>query len=241
MKILCLLAVLYTSIVLSTSTPAQQFINTNNNGGNTATFLDAAAEGASPDVSAQLTLDTSSSTPTQQGSVYTRWGKSDCPDTAELVYSGITAGHHYGHIGAGANYLCLPKDPEYPESTRAGAQAYGLIYGTEYRQPLLGAQNYNPPCAVCSVSRSSSLMIPAKQTCPSADWTEEYIGYLMSESISYSASMYVCVDKSMEVIPGSEALTGGAWIFHVEADCTTGLPCPPYDRNKELSCVVCTR
>ena len=31
----------------------------------------------------------------------------------ELVYSGITGGTLYCQEGGGANYLCMPKDPEY--------------------------------------------------------------------------------------------------------------------------------
>ncbi len=32
---------------------------------------------------------------------------------------------------------------------------------------------------------------------------------------------------------------GGALFFHVEAECG-GMQCPPYDPEKELTCVVCT-
>ena len=49
-----------------------------------------------------------------KGVVYTRWGRTSCPnDTgAELVYEGITGGSFWDH-GGGANYVCLPKDPQY--------------------------------------------------------------------------------------------------------------------------------
>ena len=36
-------------------------------------------------------------------------------------------------------------------------------------------------------------------------------------------------------------LTLGVLFCHVEADCNTGLPCPPYNNHKELNCVVCTK
>ena len=47
--------------------------------------------------------------------VYTRWGNTSCPSTegTSLVYSGITAGSYYNHDGGGANYLCMPEDPDY--------------------------------------------------------------------------------------------------------------------------------
>ena len=53
-------------------------------------------------------------------------------------------------------------------------------------------------------------------------------------------TMYECVDISLEGIPGSIADTDGAKLYHIEASCN-GMPCPPYNSYKELSCVVCTR
>lgn len=46
------------------------------------------------------------------GAVFVRWGRSDCPSTANLVYTGMTAGKNEGHRGDGLNMLCLPEDPE---------------------------------------------------------------------------------------------------------------------------------
>ena len=50
----------------------------------------------------------------------------------------------------------------------------------------------------------------------------------------------MCVDKNAEGIPGSDANTEGSLFYHVQARCT-GIPCPPYDSEKELACVVCTK
>ena len=51
--------------------------------------------------------------PKSGGVVYTRWGNSSCPTSSVEVYSGVTAGSYYIHSGGGANYLCMPNDPEY--------------------------------------------------------------------------------------------------------------------------------
>ena len=79
-------------------------------------------------------------------------------------------------------------------------------------------------------------MIPAKTTCP-AEWTMEYFGYLMSER--GSRTLYTCVDRNMEAIPGTDN-NGGGNFWHVEANCN-GLSCPPYNPEKELTCVVCSK
>jgi hypothetical protein len=50
--------------------------------------------------------------------------------------------------------------------------------------------------------------------------------------------MYECVDMAMESVPGSH--TNGGLLFHVEANCN-GMACPPYDAEKELGCVVCSK
>ena len=85
-------------------------------------------------------------------------------------------------------------------------------------------------------------MIPAKTQCPS-NWTLEYSGYLMSEGSlwsDHSRTMYECVDKNPDSVPGSAADTNGALFYHVEANCN-GMLCPPYDPQKELTCAVCTK
>ena len=120
--------------------------------------------------------------PTSGGVIYTRWGRTTCPTTqgTQLVYAGRTGGTHYRHEGGGANYLCMPDDPQYvlPHYSQGGAGAY--IYGTEYRVST-SQVNHNAPCAVCYVAtRLVALMIPAKVDCPPS-WTREYYGYLMTE------------------------------------------------------------
>ena len=179
--------------------------------------------------------------PRSGGVTYTRWGKSTCPNITgtDLVYSGRAGGSHYTHAGA-ANYLCMPSDPQYTLPFRAGVNGHSYVYGAEYESPIRGSNNHNIPCAVCYVStRETVLMIPAKTSCPRS-WIREYYGYLISEHHSHHPSNFECVDKDQESLPGSIANENGALFYHVEATCT-GLACPPYDSQKELNCVVCTK
>ena len=82
-------------------------------------------------------------------------------------------------------------------------------------------------------------MIPAWHHCPNG-WTVEYTGYLMSSFYTEGKATYECVDVNAESIPGSEANISVGTFYHVEAACT-GLACPPYDPQKELTCAVCTK
>ena len=176
------------------------------------------------------------------GVTYIRWGKSSCPNVAgtELVYEGRAGGSHFTYVGGGANYLCMPLDPQYTLPFQAGVRDHSYVYGTEYQSPLQGSHDHNVPCAVCYAStRETVLMIPAKTSCPTS-WTREYYGYLMSDYLGHHRSHYECVDKDQDSILGSKINTDGALFYHVEANCN-GMPCPPYDAQKELNCVVCTK
>ena len=100
--------------------------------------------------------------------------------------------------------------------------------------------NHKVPCAVCfAATRDTILMIPAKLTCPT-NWTLEYTGYLMTEHYTHRRSTYECVDKDAESVPGLDGSSDIAFLYHVEPICG-GLSCPPYDAQKELTCVVCSR
>ena len=179
------------------------------------------------------------------GLVYTRWGRTTCPPTSgtQLVYEGRAAGSHHGHKGGGSDILCMPEDPEYlnyAPGTQTISHLYGVDYAINNGQPLDSVRLHNMPCAVCCGNRSKVLMIPAKVNCP-PQWQREYYGYLLGPSSlhNYRAS-FICVDKDPEVVPGqahNNPFSNDP--HHVEATCD-GLPCPPYDPQKELTCVVCT-
>ena len=82
----------------------------------------------------------------------------------------------------------------------------------------------------------SACMIPAKYTCLTG-WTREYFGYLMSEQHKHHRSQFFCVDHSLTLVIGSSY----DYLFSTVEGVCGSLPCPPYSRDKELSCAVCTK
>ena len=62
--------------------------------------------------------------------------------------------------------------------------------------------------------------------------------------ISAHTYNYVCVDASPEYIIGQHGNTNGALLYFVKPDCdgdgTTG-HCPPYEIDKQLTCVICAK
>ena len=83
-------------------------------------------------------------------------------------------------------------------------------------------------------------MIPAKMSCPPG-WQREYYGYLMgSNSIHNYRAAFMCVDREPEYVPDQYGDSSHSFdAVPVEAICDS-LACPPYDQEKEVTCVVCT-
>ena len=181
------------------------------------------------------------------GAVYTRWGKTVCPQGATLVYAGRAAGTKYNMEGGTSDTLCMPETPQYL-STDTTATHIAQLRRAEYETlgtsttPLNNLLQANIPCAVCHTdTKLSVLTVPAHYTCPNG-WSMEYNGYLMTEG-EYSDRQHkstLCVDKDAEAVPGSEAGTDPALIHLLRATCD-GLPCPPYNTNMVLPCAVCSK
>ena len=181
------------------------------------------------------------------GAVYTRWGRTVCPQGASLVYAGRAAGTKYNLKGGTSDTLCMPETPQYL-STDTTAHHAALLRGVEFETPGTSSTPFrnvaqaNLPCAVCYTdTKLSVLTVPAQYTCPNG-WSMEYNGYLMTEDEASNRQRKntICVDRDAEAVPGSEANTDPAMVYLMRATCD-GLPCPPYNTNMALPCVVCSK
>ncbi|XP_052805784.1 uncharacterized protein LOC128235094 [Mya arenaria] len=172
------------------------------------------------------------------GNTYIRWGKKSCPTNtaAELVYEGFAGGAPYDKPGNGANYICLPKDPQW--GTDTSSSNIGYVHGAEYQMEGM-LKDQDVPCAVCRTPSTNVLMIPARQECYEG-WTKEYHGYLMAERHNHASNKeYICMDGEPEPRVGTKANVNGALLYFQEAVCGS-LPCLPYNAGWKLTCVVCT-
>ena len=150
--------------------------------------------------------------------------------------------------GGGTNFLCLHNDPVL-QSNITTVTLRGSIRGVEYNfenSPFSTANNgglnftgKDMPCVVCNAeTRSYQIMIPARSDCP-AGWTLEYWGYLIS-SYTTSASNYICLDNSPEIIVDSVADVQSNNAFPVGSFCGSTFSCPPYVDYFAIPCVVCS-
>ena len=178
------------------------------------------------------------------GTAFIRWGHDSCPETANLIYKGSMAGGRYDLKGTGSNHLCLPFDPQYVQDVANGHHSY--IYGSEYESVNNinfgkdNIQDRNIPCAVCRIQmRSTSIMIPAHNSCPQG-WTREYYGFLMASDWRLPRSSYICMDREMKPLPGHAGHQKANDLFSVATQCGFGLDCPPYQNEKPITCAMCS-
>ncbi|XP_072018519.1 uncharacterized protein [Amphiura filiformis] len=190
------------------------------------------------------------------GVTYVRWGRTECPDTADLVYVGVAAGGKGGIwipeppnvvmdvIGGGSNYLCLTRNPHFNQSVSGEQDTRSRIYGAEYRGAEPGALNiyhmHDAPCVLCQsrAGRTQSFMMPATTHCPTG-WTREYSGYLAAARWDHPRTEYVCLDQDPETIPDTAEKDEISLLFHVEIVSSQGLP-SEYVTGQDLTCVICT-
>ena len=136
------------------------------------------------------------------------------------------------------------KDPSVCEGRRA--QLSGVRNDVQTRgspaTPLYHRRHTYLPCALCyTTTKSTSFMLPGRYTCPSG-WSTEYSGYIMTEyTVSNRGGRRdtICVDQDAE----AAATKGSSWpaaLYLMQVTCI-GLNCPPFDSQKPLTCVVCSK
>ena len=155
-----------------------------------------------------------------------------------FIIKGSVGGGWFDYQAAAVNYLCLPKQPQWLSQT----SAYGhWLYGGEYGGTDFGHQNGDDvPCAVCRTTANSVIMIPARTSCYSG-WTRQYYGYLgAGHNIHKAGSEYICVDRNAEAITRGRSDDNGKILRSVRTSCGS-LPCPPYENDKSVTCVVCSK
>ena len=92
--------------------------------------------------------------PSTCGVVYTRWVRTTCPNTygTQLLYAGRAAGSHYTDRGGGANYLCLPEQPQYSNYTPGVQTGRAYLYGLSIRLEVLTHKTLDRSLLVITMS-----------------------------------------------------------------------------------------
>ncbi|XP_062612010.1 uncharacterized protein LOC134273817 isoform X2 [Saccostrea cucullata] len=173
-----------------------------------------------------------------KGSVYTLWGGKVCPkhENTRTIYTGFmsSSGTELDR-GAVGDFLCLPQVPEYDSSS-------SVKKVLNEQKNVVSGFTYHLSCSVCQVQLVSTvLMIPAKVTCP-AEWRLEYVGVLVTAGVKKGegGTRHICIEKTAFYDGGIEdSRDKGPYLFPVAVECGR-IPCLPYKKNDNLSCVVCS-
>ena len=85
--------------------------------------------------------------------------KKETTNDTEILYKGKAAGSSHDQYGGGANYICLPDEPEFLSYIPGIAEDQSYIYGAEYQNsgPLSSLHDHNVPCVVCYASTRISI------------------------------------------------------------------------------------
>ena len=178
------------------------------------------------------------------GVTYVRWGRTVCPQGTSTVYTGVATGSAYNAKGGPSDNLCLASNPQYKAGDAIGhapAKLSGLYNEVDNTQaPLRNRYGTYLPCVLChTTTKSTSFMLPGRYTCPSG-WNTEYSGYLISEKMWNNRGGRrdtICVDQDAEA--ASRKFTGLAVFQLMKVNCD-GV-CSPYNGQKPLTCVVCSK
>ncbi len=161
---------------------------------------------------------------------YERIGNTECHG-AEKIYDGVTVAYNTSAHYTG--FRCLSNDVNdinYQDISKYN-NTEEIFYDkvAEYKT-FTKSNNHNAACAVCMVKgRGSIMVLPGKNKCLDS-WTMEYSGYLMTGN--------TCVDTKMKVIATTDTYNGGPTLRHEVA--TTEIY-NDYNKDKVLSCVVCSK
>ena len=85
--------------------------------------------------------------------------KKETINDTEILYKGKAAGSSHDQYGGGANYICLPDEPEFLSYIPGIAEDQSYIYEAEYQNsgPLSSLHDHNVPCVVCYASTRISI------------------------------------------------------------------------------------
>ncbi len=168
--------------------------------------------------------------PVVKYATYERIGNTECHG-AEKIYNGVTVSYNTSAHYTGFRCLSTNASDIIYQDISEYNNTEEIFYGkaAEYKT-FTKSNNHNAACAVCMVKERGSIMVlPGTNKCLDS-WTMEYSGYLMTGN--------TCVDIKMIVIATTDTYNGGPTLRHEVA--TTEIS-NEYEKDKVLSCVVCSK
>ena len=166
---------------------------------------------------------------------------------------GRAAGAHFTHSGTAANYICLPDNPEYYNSTKKAIYA-ALVYGSEYEtwgSPIANLGNYKvgfptntEEQQIENAKEQQSTNNGVVYTCWGSTECHKtatlvYFGRAAGAHYTHpgTAANYICLPHNPEYYGSTKKATYAAYVYGSEYE-TWGSPLHN-PANHNVPCAVC--
>ena len=171
---------------------------------------------------------------------YDRIGHRECTKGATKIYSGVTVG--FPTQTGSTTFQCMPnmtKYVEYHKPFTYGNTSVYYVNTTKYETFKENSTGKDVACAKCSVEgRDTIELMPSTHKCQ-PPWSQEYIGYLMTDR---GSTVFVCVDANMKPVEGEPIQNSeGPTLYHVVAYFPSHWHYEGYHEDRALSCAVCSK
>lgn len=178
------------------------------------------------------------------GGVFMRWGRGDCPNGTDNIYSGMGFNNHYSHYGGATDPVCMI--PNNPGAAAPGAPYYGdLLYpmhtGDPTRMPP-GITNYRYiKCASC-YSTSAVVEVYGNDNCPNG-WEKAYKGYAMGNYYyeGHYKGARICMEAETFDSSSVYSSAAGEYLVGTVMWSAPDGKTTEYPYNKFVKCAVCKK
>jgi hypothetical protein len=176
------------------------------------------------------------------GTIFTRWGHTDCPQGSSRLYSGFMASAHSAHDGGGANALCMHEAGEVPDGGGTSDVNGNRLYGMEYENTgaVDKSHSEDAACVVCQLDRWEAVYTQWGRSDSCSNGHQAlYSGLVMGPRYTQHKGEYLCVD--FERVRHAESDSGnndGGLLYTTEMEQGSSNE-EQYPHDKEVGCSVC--
>ena len=182
----------------------------------------------------------------QGGDTYVNWGRGDCPEGDQILYSGYGFSVVIANLSGGNNPICidnlLESSEHFSGSYRDALKP--LVTDNHAELPLGIPQRRNIKCAVCYKPQSTCFLNAGSHSCVSG-FDNVYSGFFMSETSNMNRNSLrrLCLNQNFDLSSEISLMSVGAKLYSSRIqenfgnvaypDCETGGQC------NFVKCSVC--
>jgi len=174
------------------------------------------------------------------GSVFTNWGRADCPSGSSVLYSGIAFGTKWDEPGGSGDVFCVDDNETGAFTATRNDKLWPVSLGQTSYIPGGYTEQRKVRCAVCYRDGGTCYQTVGAQTCAAGFTASSYSGYMFggvvnTGGVTTNKNERYCVNSNFTPDITS-TVWGSVWYGTVLADNTN---VASYSVNSFLRCGVC--